>query len=77
MPLAYWFIIKPKDEKSNNSVLSLSLNFRPDFPPSELLPSDRQLVHHGLIVHRCVTNQRLLEIPSSCSRVTGNNPVKK
>jgi len=45
-----------------------------DFPQTELLPSDRQLVHHGSVVHRCVTNQRLLEIPSSCCRVTGNNP---
>lgn len=55
----------------------LKVLFCGDFPQTELRPSDRQLVHHGFILHRCGTNQRLLEIPSSCCRVTGNNPSKR
>ena len=40
---------------------------------SELLPSDRQLVHHGFKLHRCASDQRLLEIPASCHRISGDN----
>ena len=28
-----------------------------------------------LCLHRCAGDQRLLEIPSSCCRVSGNNPA--
>ena len=49
--------------------------FCSSFPQVKLLPSDRQLVHHECYLHRCASDQRLLEIPSSCCRVSGNNPA--
>ncbi len=53
----------------------LLFNSLSSFHQSELLPSDRQLVHHECMLHRCVADQRLLEIPSSCHRVSGDNPL--
>ena len=41
----------------------------------KLLPSDRQLVHHEFILHRCASDQRLLEIPASCHRISDDNPA--
>jgi len=38
-------------------------------------PSDRQLVHLESKLHRCASDQRLLEIPASCLRVTEDNPL--
>ena len=47
-----------------------------NFPLPELLPSDRQLVHHEYNLHRCANDQRLLEIPSSCRRIADDNLTK-
>lgn len=53
----------------------LKLYPRGSFPQNKLLPSDRQLVHHECYLHRCASDQRLLEIPASCRRITGDNPL--
>ena len=47
---------------------------RHSFLQFKLLPSDRQLVHHECYLHRCASDQRLLEIPSSCRRIADDNP---
>ena len=46
------------------------------FPQLKLLPSDGQLVHHGSKLHRCASDQRLLEIPASCHRISDDNPAQ-
>ena len=56
--------------KSFPIVKSLSTS---SFLQFKLLPSDRQLVHHEFNLHRCASDQRLLEIPASCHRISDDN----